>query len=309
MKPSPAVPNGRDSIQTALEGLDTRAAVRVVASYLARNQEYPSAEKVRKFIGDQTGASPSTTTVQDEMKKWLADTFWPRQHAFGFLADQNGLASKLQDIYRESFDSLVVRTVDLVNSSWAAERERLESEVLQFESQYQQAAQAQRDIEEQRRELESRVRELEQRDLESEREKQQLRLDLGQLRGQMETLTAERTILVARMTAENDQIRSDLAQVRDNLINEKARVSSLERDLARSEAEGKASRDQLTTSVARVAEAEAKATGLEMVVAEGRSRIEQLMAEVAALRVQRAAAPAQSIHQKRKMASMVRPRK
>lgn len=109
---------------------DTRSLVRQVASEMATNREMPNAEKVRKEIQLRTGGAlnPSTLTVQDEMKKWMADTFWPNYHRFAALPEQTNVPAAMQALFAEGFQKLVVGAIDLARTAWDTERDALTAE-------------------------------------------------------------------------------------------------------------------------------------------------------------------------------------
>jgi len=123
-----------DHMATALAGLDTRAMVRVVANHFVSNADFPSSEKVRKFISDNTDSNPSTTTVQDEMKKWQADTFWPTFQMLGTLPDAPGVSHDLRRIFQDAFQMIVVGAIDTAKKAWDVEREAHVSEIQQVRS-------------------------------------------------------------------------------------------------------------------------------------------------------------------------------
>lgn len=116
-----------------------REVIRTVASTFAREGTYPTAEMVRKQIIKLTNGerSPSATTVQDEMKAWYADTFWPTYNILGGLDDLPalpGIARELREIYIEGFRVLVLDTVKSVKTAWADERESLLQQLAESEA-------------------------------------------------------------------------------------------------------------------------------------------------------------------------------
>lgn len=108
-----------------LDGMDTRAMVRHIANDMIAHQDFPSAERVRKRIQADTGGNvnPSTLTVQDEMRKWLSDTFWAKHNALGALPDNPQVSHSLKRLYQDGFQTLVVGAISSAAQAWNKERE------------------------------------------------------------------------------------------------------------------------------------------------------------------------------------------
>lgn len=107
-----------------MASLDTRALVRRIANEFAQKMEYPSAEQVRKEIQSRSNntMNPSTSTVQDEMKKWYADTFWPTYTSLSSLPLTDGVPQEMRRLFVDSFQMIVVGAIELAKSNWNAER-------------------------------------------------------------------------------------------------------------------------------------------------------------------------------------------
>ncbi|RLM51893.1 hypothetical protein DVK02_16685, partial [Halobellus sp. Atlit-31R] len=90
---------------------NSRTLARRLAAEMVENNEIPNAEVIRKKISAVTNGqmNPSALTIQDEIKKWYADEFWPTYHAMGRLPKDSGFPAEVGRIFKESFQSIVVQ--------------------------------------------------------------------------------------------------------------------------------------------------------------------------------------------------------
>jgi hypothetical protein len=127
-----------ETVLPEIEPTGTRTMVRLIAANMVHNKELPTGEKVRKRIGADTGGkmNPSALTVQDELKKWFADTFWPTHLALGTLPENTKVPETLRRLFSDSFQTIVVGAIDAAKSSWGFERDEYERRLAEANSLY-----------------------------------------------------------------------------------------------------------------------------------------------------------------------------
>lgn len=104
--------------------MNTRLLVRKAAAEIANQGEYPTPELVRTKIQAYTKGSlnPSNTTVNDELKKWRADTFWPTFNTFSSLPAESGVPEAVRQAFVEAYRMMVVNLLAKAKADWDDER-------------------------------------------------------------------------------------------------------------------------------------------------------------------------------------------
>jgi chromosome segregation ATPase len=123
-----------DSLVTRDDPQDTRERVRLVANRMLDDNEMPNAERVRKRFYDLYKARPSTLTVNDEMKAWMDDTFWPRFRVFSKLKGHSSVSRRMQKIYEQGFNQIVIGAVESANGMWESERQAMREQIVEREA-------------------------------------------------------------------------------------------------------------------------------------------------------------------------------
>lgn len=137
---------------------NSRTLARRLAAEMVENNEIPNAEVIRKKISAVTNGqmNPSALTIQDEIKKWYADEFWPTYHAMGRLPKDSGFPAEVGRIFKESFQSIVVQLQ-------AAARAEFQGERAEFQRQIDEADKVVRELQEKVLEHELRAAEAQER--------------------------------------------------------------------------------------------------------------------------------------------------
>lgn len=110
---------------------NSRALARMVAAEMVQNREIPNSEAVRKRIVALTGGrlNPSALTMQQEMKAWYAEEFWPTYHAMGSLPEDSGVPAEVRNIFQASFQTMVVQLFAAAKAGFQTEREDFQRQI------------------------------------------------------------------------------------------------------------------------------------------------------------------------------------
>lgn len=137
---------------------NSRVLARRLAAEMVENNEIPNAEVIRKKIGEVTNGQmkPSALTIQDEIKKWYAEDFWPTYNAMVRLPKESGFPAEVGRIFKESFQSIVVQLQ-------AAARAEFQSERAEFQYQIDEADKVVREMQQKVSEHELRAAEAQER--------------------------------------------------------------------------------------------------------------------------------------------------
>jgi len=110
---------------------NSRALARKVAAEMVQNHEIPNSEAVRKRIVALTGGrlNPSALTMQQEIKAWYAEEFWPTFHAMGSLPDDSNVPAEVRSIFQASFQTMVVQLFAAAKASFQSEREDFQRQI------------------------------------------------------------------------------------------------------------------------------------------------------------------------------------
>lgn len=136
----------------------SRVLARRLAAEMVENNEIPNAEVIRRKIGEVTNGQmkPSALTIQDEIKKWYAEDFWPTYNAMVRLPIDSGFPAEVGRIFRESFQSIVIQLQ-------AAARAEFQGERADFQRQVDEADRVVRELQEKVLEHELRAAEAQER--------------------------------------------------------------------------------------------------------------------------------------------------
>lgn len=110
---------------------NSRALARMVAAEMVQNREIPNSEAVRKRIVALTGGrlNPSALTMQQEMKAWYAEEFWPTYHAMGSLPEDSGVPAEVRNIFQASFQTMVVQLFAAAKAGFQTERDDFQRQI------------------------------------------------------------------------------------------------------------------------------------------------------------------------------------
>lgn len=125
-QPAPTLDSVCEQLNNLVDAnTNSRALTRQIASELVAQRIMPISDQVRKIIVERTGGArnPSSSTIQDELGKWYADTFWPTYGAFMALPDDSTVPAQLQRLFADSFQSVVVGAMQIASSTFDDQRE------------------------------------------------------------------------------------------------------------------------------------------------------------------------------------------
>lgn len=110
---------------------NSRVLARRLAAEMVENNEIPNAEVIRKKIGEVTNGQmkPSALTIQDEIKKWYAEDFWPTYNAMVRLPKESGFPAEVGRIFKESFQSIVVQLQAAARAEFQGERAEFQHQI------------------------------------------------------------------------------------------------------------------------------------------------------------------------------------
>lgn len=110
--------------------MDSRALTRHIANDMVARKVVPTGESVRKAIIAITDgvSNPSASTIQDEFKKWMEDTFWPTYGVLQGLPDNRDVSARLAQLYSDGFQQIVIGAIDIAKASYTGERAQFEAD-------------------------------------------------------------------------------------------------------------------------------------------------------------------------------------
>lgn len=110
---------------------NSRVLARKVAAEMVQNHELPNSEAVRKRIVALTGGrlNPSALTMQQEIKAWYAEEFWPTYHAMGSLPEDSGVPAEVRSLFQASFQTMVVQLFAAAKAGFQSEREDFQRQI------------------------------------------------------------------------------------------------------------------------------------------------------------------------------------
>ncbi len=134
---------------------NSRELARYLAAQMVARNQYPNAEVIRKEISKVTNGAmnPSASTIQDEIKKWHEEVFWPTYHAMGSVPQESGYPAEVKRIFTESFHNIVIQLQAAAGARFNAER-------ADFQRQAQEAENVVRGLQEQVQGIEQRLAEV-----------------------------------------------------------------------------------------------------------------------------------------------------
>lgn len=134
---------------------NSRELARYLANRMVARNQYPNAEVIRKEISKVTNGvmKPSASTIQDEIKKWHEEVFWPTYHAMGTVPQESGFPAEVKRIFTESFHNIVMQLQTAASAQFDGER-------ADFQIQAQEAEKVVRDLQEQVQGIEQRLAEV-----------------------------------------------------------------------------------------------------------------------------------------------------
>jgi len=110
---------------------NSRTLARRLAAEMVQRNEIPNAEVIRKRIGEITKGEmkPSALTIQDEIRKWYAEEFWPTYHAMGSLPADSGVPAEVRNIFQASFQTMVVQLMAAAKAGFQSERDDFQKQI------------------------------------------------------------------------------------------------------------------------------------------------------------------------------------
>jgi myosin heavy subunit len=213
---------------------NSRELARYLAAEMVAHNQFPNAEVIRKQISRVTNGAmnPSASTIQDEIRKWHEDVFWPTYHAMGSVPQESGFPGEVKRIFTESFHNIVMQLQAAASAQFDVER-------ADFQRQAQEAENVVRGLQEQVQGIEQRLAEVQ------DQYEAELQAHAG-TKEQLEATGTEVRELNAKLQAAYEKQAAHEVQLNDVRKAERDRADKLLEDAAKDRR-----RDQLEIDMAR----------------------------------------------------------